>query len=268
MVDVLLTDPFADWFARLDDPLAEDVATALDVVEQLGVERAPPASRSALLWYEHPSVVDLGVAGSLAWQLERWGAVHDYASRVLGRLESPRFVSRLARATGRDASRVLSLIADLRRIVDPRFRWALGDARSRGALAPMGLQQVRTVAGTAELEPRPASEPADDAARERWMGEDPCAELRQRYFDVLEAAGFAISDVPAYTGGLQEIARRMPVDAYRLLYGVDVQRGTALFVLGERLDRSFYGDSVRRAERMWQAYLTGTLHTTTPSQVR
>jgi len=40
---------------------------------------------------------------------------------------------------------------------------------------------------------------------------------------------------------------------------VHVERNIALFVLGEWLDRSFYGDSVRRAERSWKQFLDGDL---------
>jgi hypothetical protein len=51
------------------------------------------------------------------------------------------------------------------------------------------------------------------------------------------------------------------------LYGVHVEQKTALFVLGEWLDRSFYGDSVRRAERMWKQFLDGQLRAE-PAQLR
>ena len=60
----------------------------------------------------------------------------------------------------------------------------------------------------------------------------------------------------------------MPAPAFRLLYGVDVERKTALIVLGEWLDRSFYGDSVRRAELMWKQYLEGRLTAAQPVQLR
>ena len=43
---------------------AEDVATALEVVEQLGPSRAAPGSRESLLWYEPSSLtlMDCGPA--------------------------------------------------------------------------------------------------------------------------------------------------------------------------------------------------------------
>jgi hypothetical protein len=40
----------------------------------------------------------------------------------------------------------------------------------------------------------------------------------------------------------------------RLIYGIDVPNRRILLILGEPLDRSFYGDSVRLAERKWREY--------------
>jgi len=236
MLHVLTTEAFADWFAALDDRAAEDVATALDVVEQLGPSKALPGSRESLLWYEHPSVSRFLPWDSLAIDLETWGCVHDYAKQVLARLESPRFTSRVSRLGAKEATFVLRCIAEIRRTIDPRSRWTL-------ELAGGPLGRVTPV-----------------------KPEDACAELRRRYFEVLEAAGFAVEDVPAHSLALREFARRAPARPFRLLYGVNVQGETALFVLGEWLDRSFYGDSVRRAERMWRLFLAGSLRAVEPQK--
>jgi hypothetical protein len=68
-----------------------------------------------------------------------------------------------------------------------------------------------------------------------------------------------VVDVPAHSPALREILLRAPPPGFRLLYGVDSRKNRALVVLGEALDRSFYGDSVRRAERLWQEFLNGEL---------
>src|SRR5580658_1260283 len=125
MLQLLTTEAFAEWFAALDDRAAEDVATALDVVEQLGPAQAPPGSRESLLWYEHPSVSRFQTPGSLAWDLEAWGCFHDYARQVLEKLESPRFASRLSRLGTKEAATVFGIIREIRRASDPRLRWAL-----------------------------------------------------------------------------------------------------------------------------------------------
>jgi len=228
-MQLLTTDVFAEWFASLDDASAEDVATSLDVVERLGPTQAAPGSRESLLWYEHPYVSRFLPTDSLAWDLEAWGCFRDYAKQVLEKLESPRFTSRLGRLGPGEAHRALHAIKDIRRAADPRIRWTLkltGDS--------LGLA--------------PAVRP-----------EDACAEVRRRFLDALDAAGFQVADLPAHSLALRELSRRAPAPAFRLLYGVDVERETALFVLGEWLNRSYYGDSVRRAEQMWRAFLAGRL---------
>jgi hypothetical protein len=231
MLKMLTSDPFAEWFAALDDQAAEDVATALDVIEQLGPAQAPPGSRESLLWYEHPSpiVSRFHLEGSPAWDIEAWGCFRDYAKQVLGQLESARFAARLSRLGPQQAATVLGAIRQIKRAADPRLRWTL----------------------------KLAGDPFGVAAK--VLPESACTEVRRLYFEALQAAGFEIADVPAHSLALREFSRRVPAPAFRLLYGVDVERETALVVLGEWLDRSFYGDSVRRAERLWKQFVDGHL---------
>jgi hypothetical protein len=236
VLQLLTTDDFAAWFSALDDATAEDVAIALEVVAELGPDRAPPESRESLLWYEHPSVARFD-GHPIAWHLEAWGSFRDYARRILAQLEAPRFESRLTRLGPAEANRVLDAVKAIRRASDPRLRWGL------------------TLLGPSSM---PTREGADDAR----------AEVRRHYFDALEAAGFAIADVPAHSLALREIARRSPTPAFRLLYGVQSTRETALVVLGERLDRAFYGDSVRRAESTWKQFLAGELPAVQPAELR
>jgi hypothetical protein len=238
VLELVTTEAFAEWFSALDDDLAEEVATALDLVEALGPERAPAGSREALLWYEHASAADFRMADSLAWEFEAWGAFREHAQRILRQLESARFVARLAGLGSDEASRVLKAVRRIRRLADPRKRWT------------PGLVAARSGVGALEF------------------SEDAGAELRRLHFEVLEAAGFALADVPVHSRALRELARRAPGRAFRLLYGVDCERSRALVVLGERLDRSYYGDSVRRAERLWQAFLDGTLSNVEPLALR
>jgi hypothetical protein len=238
MLELLTTEHFATWFAALDDVAAEDVATALDVIGELGPERAPPGSRESLLWYEHASVAHFGLNDALAWDLEAWGAFRDYAKQVLARLESPRFTARLARLASAEAARVLKIIRRIRHATDPRLRWAL------------------------EL----AGDPAAAAAPVR--PENAGSQVRRLYFEVLEAAGFAVTDAPVHSRALREFSRRAPAPAFRLLYGVDAEQKRALVVLGEWLDRSYYGDSVRRAERLWHGFLNGELTALEPILLR
>jgi hypothetical protein len=230
VLQLLTTDDFADWFASLSDSVAEDVATAIDVIERLGPERAAPGSRELLLWYEHPAAARFEVAGSFAHALEAWAGYRDYAERVLEQLQSHRFVSRVASLPASDGTKVLDLIGQIKRHADPRARLTL---RSLGL-------------------------PVEGASGENDE-RDPCAELRRSYLAALALAGLEVTDVPAHSLALRELATRVPTPGFRLLYGVNVVAGVALVVLGERLDRRYYGDSVRRAERAWKRFLEGDL---------
>lgn len=237
VLKLLTTDEFAAWFAALDDATAEDVATALEVVEQLGPARAAPGSRESLLWYEHPRMARFEDPFSLARDLEAWGSFRDYVKRVLDELGSARFVSRMSRLPSAQADAVFKSIKRIKRVADPRRSWALrltGLASSRASVPPL----------------------------------DACAEVRRTYFAALEAAGFELADVPAHSLALRELSHRLPPPGFRLLYGVNVAQETALFVLGEGLGRSFYGDSVRRAENLWKQFLEGQLRTHEPAQLR
>jgi hypothetical protein len=238
MLELFTTEHFADWFSALEDAAAEDVATALEVIGELGPERAPPGSREALLWYEHASLAAGGRTESLASDLEAWGAFCEYVKQVLAKLESPRFTARLARLGALEAERALKIIRRIRRASDPRQRWAL----------------------------KLAGDPS--AAARSIRSENACSEVRGLYFEVLAAVGFTVADVSVHSRALREFSRRTPAPAFRLLYGVDSERKTALVVLGEWLDRSYYGDSVRRAERLWRGFLNGELTALEPAVLR
>jgi hypothetical protein len=215
MLDILTTDEFAAWFAALDDEAAEEVATALEIVEQSGVERAAPGSSEWLLWYEHPGAPEVVL-------IDDWPSFHDAAKHLVARLESARFAARLNRLSGDEARGVLTALDLLRTATDVRRR---------------GLSMV--------------------AAR-AWSGGpegDPYAVLRRAYHTVAAATGLTVHDLPVDSSALREITLRSPAARLRLLYGVDARRELGLVILGERLDRAFYGDSVRLAERVWRRFL-------------
>jgi hypothetical protein len=229
MLELFTSGDFADWFDELDDATAEDVATALDVIERLGPGESPPGSREALLWFEHASMARFVASDSLAWDVEAYGVFREYTAQVLKVLESPRFVARLGRLDSKAAGRVLAAVRELKRAADPRLRWQL----------------------------KLGGDPCGAAAAVR--PETATSAVRRLYFDALEAAGFEVAEPPSSARALREFSRRHPGPAFRLLYGVHAERGTGVVVLGEWLDRSYYGDSVRRAERLWQGYLQGEL---------
>jgi hypothetical protein len=246
--ELLTTDVFAQWFSALDDQAAEDVAATVEVIAQLGTNTEAPGSTEWLLWYEHPSMSGR-VQQASPEQRERfeqgfrlaneWGAFLGYVRRALKHLESPPFVGRVGRLSPGDAAAVAGAVS-----------------RIRAALKARQLAMSRLV-GT-----RPA---LDQQAFQRVLD---LTDVRHWYFAALAAAGFAVEDVPAHSPALREIALRTRGPGLRVLYGIDAPGARGLVVLGEWLDRSFYGDSVRRAEQLWQQFLGGTLAAIRPATAR
>jgi len=227
MLHVLVTDEFSAWWSRQKDAVAEEVATAVDVVERLGPARTAPDSQELLLWYEHPGVSGRpSLGGWVTDNLGGWAAFYGYAKRVLGQLDSPRFVRRLSRLSARDAASVLRAVERIKCAAAP-LRW---------------LRQI-----------------ALPAAEASWVTQA-TADVRRWYLEALSAAGIEPVDVPAHSLGLRELSVASRTEPrVRLLYGVDAMKEVALFVVGETLERAFYGDSVRWAERTWQEFLRGSL---------
>jgi hypothetical protein len=244
VVDVRTSDDFAQWFARLDDATAEDVATMIEVITELGPEREAPGSSDLLTWYEHPSLsailpdhAEAPWAGDPTFLLfvHEWGAFQAYAKRIVKHLESPPFGARLREIDAVAARAVADAVARIRATV------------TRRSLAVSDLAVRR----------RLGSHPLSAAEQARLARYSDIGEIREGYFEALRAAGFELPEEGAMSPALREIARRSPLPGLRLLYGIDAPRGRALVVVGERFDRSFYGDSVRRAEERWRAFLEG-----------
>jgi hypothetical protein len=241
-VQLLTSDEFAQWFTSLEQARAEDVAATLEVIAQLGTEKEAPGSSDWLTWYEHPSISarlrDLDFSSlhhpAIAQFFDAWSAFQGYARRVVKHLESPPFVARLGQLAAPDAALVADAVARIKKVVTRR-QLQLSDHRI-----------LRTLG-------RPPTT-AEAAALDRLLDEQ---EIRDAYLAALAAAGFKMVDLPPHSPALREIALRVPAPGFRLLYGIDVKRKRGLVVLGEPLDRSFYGDSVRVAERMWQEFMRG-----------
>jgi len=254
VVELLTSEDFSRWFASLDERTAEDVAATLEVIGQLGTEKEAPGSSEWLTWYEHPSLSarlrgldpHRGVDPRLLQSIHDWGVFNGYARRVIKHLESRAFVERLGQLPPAAATAVRDAVTEIRKTVTRRLL-ALADYRGRKKL----WMRAPTDAEVLEL------------AR---FGD--VQEIRDAYLRALAAAGFDVVDVPAHSPALREIGLRVPAPGLRLLYGIDVGRNRGLVVLGERFDRSFYGDSVRRAERLWQEFLASEPQPTQPAGER
>jgi hypothetical protein len=242
-VKLLTSDEFAHWFASRDDRTAEDVAAMLEVISQLGTEREAPGSSDWLTWYEHPSIGDRFRAldmhslydPSVARFLDEWRVFQGYVKRVVKHLESTQFLARLGQLDSRDAARVSEAVARIKK----------AGTRRHLAMTEYMLKQ--------RLGRRPLT-PVQSVDLGRFLDE---REIREAYLAALDAAGFAVVDLPNDSPALREISLRTSAPGFRLLYGLDARRKLGLVVLGETFERSFYGDSVRRAERVWLEFLNG-----------
>jgi hypothetical protein len=243
MLDLLTTDGFAAWFSGLAEGPAEDVAATLEVIAQLGARTEAPGSSDLLLWYEHPSLASRRLPDTferltpeIVKFSQEYGRFNGYVRRVVKHLESPPFVARLSRLSPADAAAVADAVGRIRRLATTRVL-SLSDLYASGRLSPL----------------RPPS-PSAAAAFGRIVD---TSEVRACYFAALAAAGFDVADVPPQTAALREIALRSTAPGLRVLYGIDEAKNRGLVVLGEWLDRSYYGDSVRRAEALWAQFLDG-----------
>jgi hypothetical protein len=250
MLKLLTTEAFATWFSGLAAEPAEDVAATLEVIVQLGTGKEAPGSSEYLLWYEHPSLAERArpdVASLFSPEIVKftqdWGRFLGYVKRVVAHLESKPFQARLARLAPGDAAAVTEAVRRIRRLSTKR------------ALSLSELHRKRC------MNPFRAPTPYEAAQHARILDE---GEVREAYFAALAAAGFEVVD-PARPSVLREIALRSPAPGLRLLYGIDEPKNRGLVVLGEWLDRSFYGDSVRRAEALWGDFLGGRPLSTQPA---
>jgi len=99
MLSLHTTEAFESWFAALADAAAEDVATAVDLVQALGPERCPPQSSDLVLWYQSAEGADF---------TDRFfdSELYQFATRsrrALAHLQTPAVQRRLARLSGREA---------------------------------------------------------------------------------------------------------------------------------------------------------------------
>jgi hypothetical protein len=237
MFEVRTTDEFAAWFAALEDDPAEDIATALTTIEKLGPLNAAPGSSEWLLWYDHPEAPQFVVS-------DDWTSFHDAAKEVVSHIEAPAFAQKLSALPREQAGQLFLAIERL---------------RTATAVGRRGLAMM-----------------VASAAARAGRAVDPYATLRRAYQVVGAASGLAMSDLPLNSSALRELTvplspadlRGADFSRYRILYGVDLRREVALVVLGERLDRNFYGDTVRRAERVWQQFLQSNAEARDPAPPR
>jgi hypothetical protein len=78
--------------------------------------------------------------------------------------------------------------------------------------------------------------------------------VRDALHGAIRVLGLDATDLADPSGGLRELTFGGLHPRLRVIYGIDVPRRQVLVLLGEPLDRAYYGDSIRFAEQRWREY--------------
>ena len=232
MFEVVPEPEFSAWFEALPDPFAEEVAAAVDLTASSCAALLPDRLRRTLLWYDGTGTGSaLFDAAGRQVELRELPAQHlrDYLGwhqEVVLSLESAVFRERLARLEAQMAELALAQLEHLKRRLRAARLSSAYDAWRHGL-----RQSLPAV-------------PSD------W------ASVRDAFTELLSLMGLESRHVLGSASGLRELTIGNVRPALRVLFGLDFPAKRLIAILGEPLDRSYYGDSVRRAERRWQAYVT------------
>jgi hypothetical protein len=227
---------FSAWFERLAEPASEEVAAALEVVARAGGALEPARLTRALLWFDG---VGPGFSAQVPWNrlslvesAESARTLVGFERDVLACLGSPAFRARLQRLDAARAEHTLVLVEQLKRRIQAFQRELVLELGARRA--PSERMQERK------------------------------AELAHAFTAVLRASGLEGERLFGSESGLRELTLGDRDPPLRVLFGLDATRRTLLAILGEALNRAYYGDSVRFAEARWQRYQATVLTATIP----
>lgn len=233
MFQVVPEPEFEEWYENLAEPLAEEVATAIDLAASTGDLVAPERLSRLLLWFDGTgsgSGPDLGVRGLVTlpgWPELPIARAHSYLQwhqEVLLCLESAPFRERLERLDPARAGLALTQVERLKR--------KLHATRFAGTWSPWSHGA------------RHGSEA---------QTKDPSG-LRGAFLDLLRLMGLEPETVLGSGSGLRELCIDNVRPQLRVLFGLDFPAKRLIAILGEPLARRYYGDSVRRAEQRWREY--------------
>jgi hypothetical protein len=234
MFQVVPEPEFEVWYESLPEPLAEDVATAIDLAASAGSLLAPERLSRLLLWFDGTgsgSGPDLGVPGHLTMTaLAQLPAMQArsylmWQQEALLCLDSAPFRERLERLAPELAAQALSQVERLKR--------RLQSARMAGSWSSWSSWQRAYAA---------SGQPGDASG------------VRSAFLDLLRLMGLEPHTVFGAGSGLRELCIDNVQPQLRVLFGLDFPAKRLIAILGEALDRRYYGDSVQRAEQRWRSY--------------
>jgi hypothetical protein len=230
MFEIVPEPRFRAWFESLGEPLAEEVASALEVVAHAGDVLEPPGVSRALLWFDGTGTGVSSVGPSLpiapelvlARSAEGLRSVLAWQDELLACLGSAAFRRRLDRLTAAAAAGALTTVERLRR-------------------------ELRAWQTEVLLGPALGRFSSDRSAERR-------AAIMREFSGVLELVGLRPGAFIALSNGLRELTISSVEPKVRVLFGIDTGARRLVALLGEALDRRYYGESVRFAEARWSRY--------------
>lgn len=231
MFQVVPEPEFSAWFESLPEPLAEEVATAIDLAASASGGLAPEQLSRLLLWFDGTgsgSGASLGLPGLVLESLERSttlpvARLRSYLAwheEVLLCLQSTPFLARLERLEAARAQQALAQVEQLKK--------KLHAARFSGNYAALRTAQVT---------------------------ERDALGLRAAFDELMGLVGLEAKLLLGSGSGLRELCIDNVSPQLRVLFGLDFPARRLIAIVGETLDRRYYGDTVRLAEQRWQAYL-------------
>ncbi|MEY2936302.1 MAG: hypothetical protein RL033_7051 [Pseudomonadota bacterium] len=218
MFEITVSTEFEDWYQSLDSASAEQVAAELNVLERLGPGLDSLRASRLLLWFDGMT----SPQPELREQAAQLGQLMRRRSEALRCLETPSFQARFLKLEPRRAQQCQELIERLH-------------ARMRAARLQLLLER-----GQGE---RP------DVGR-IWLSDA----VQAAVHEVLAFVGLRPEDVDDTSSGLRELTLSELTPAHRMIYAIDTPRRRILAILAEPLERAYYGDAVRFAERYWRDY--------------
>jgi hypothetical protein len=117
-------------------------------------------------------------------------------------------------------------------------------ARDSGSEAVRAVERIKTLLRTTRLLSLGRPNPID------------LEKTRRALDDALAALGIKRDEMAGERAGLRELVLSSGECKMRVLFGIDPSREYILVILGEWLERNYYGDSVKLAERRWREYLS------------
>jgi hypothetical protein len=235
MFSVSACEEFESWYEALPEAEAELVSSAIDVLAELGPALGPPRSSELLLWFD-------GVPPR-----QSLDELDDFQGFLkMAAIGQPLDIRRLRAQSGHYWELLGWKRRSLSLFDSERFRSRLAVLEPKAAASALrGVEQVRQALGRAKLQlvlMGKILEPSLQGIDEAIDG-------------ILCAAGLRLSDPDLHDAGLRELRVELVQRLCRVIYGIDPGKKRVLLMVGEPLDRAYYGDAVRVAERRWGDYL-------------